>query len=121
MLEDRGVLPEEDDIQLRECRAVHDEKFISSWLWEDVEGEKAEMERLSRKLKKQKVKVGRERWRERERLEIRTRCLDRKCREVLEALNPISEVESVSVPLGFRCLCLLCIFPSLMCLFLSLL
>ena len=79
------------------------------------------MERLRRKLNKQKVKVGRERWRERERLEIRTRCLDRRCREVLEALNPISEVESVGVSLGFRCLCLLCIFPSHMCLFLSLL
>ena len=63
---------------------------------EDVEGEKAEMERLRRKLNKQKVKVGRERWGEKGKdLRSEQRCLDRRCREVLDAFNPISEVESV--------------------------
>ena len=32
MLEDRGALLEEDGNQLRECRAMHEEHFLSSWL-----------------------------------------------------------------------------------------
>ena len=46
MLEGRGVVPQEDGNQLREEKAMHEENFLSSWLWEDVEGEKVEMGKL---------------------------------------------------------------------------
>ena len=42
MLEDRGALPTEKG-QLREHKAIHEEKLLSSWLREDVEEEKAEI------------------------------------------------------------------------------
>ena len=37
-----GSLPKEDANQLSEYEAMHEENFFSSWLREDVEGEKAE-------------------------------------------------------------------------------
>ena len=42
ILEDRGALPKEDGHPLRECKAMHEEDFLSSWLREDVEGGKTE-------------------------------------------------------------------------------
>ena len=42
MLQDRGSLLKEDANQLSEYEAMHEENFLSSWLREDVEGEKAE-------------------------------------------------------------------------------
>ena len=33
-----GALPKEDGDLLREYQATHEENFLSSWLWEDVEG-----------------------------------------------------------------------------------
>ena len=44
MLEDRRVLPKEDGNQLREYEAMHEENFLISWLREDVEGGKVDME-----------------------------------------------------------------------------
>ena len=61
MLEDSGALPREDGDMIRECQAVHEENFLSSWLREDVEGEDEERERLNEEAK-EKVKVGKERW-----------------------------------------------------------
>ena len=61
MLEDGGASPEGDSNQLREYRAMHEEKFLSSWLREDVEGRKAEMERLSEEAKQEKNKCGKKR------------------------------------------------------------
>ena len=58
MLEDRGDPLEEDGNQLREYRATH-EQILSSWLREDVEGEKAEMERLKEEAKQEESKSGR--------------------------------------------------------------
>ena len=43
MLEDRGALPTENGYQLRECKALYVKKFLSRWLREDVEEEKAEV------------------------------------------------------------------------------
>ena len=71
MLEDRGALPKEDGNQLQEYGAMREEKFLSSWLREDVEGAKAEMERLKEEAKQEENKSGkREVEKEGERIEI---------------------------------------------------
>ena len=43
LLEDRGALPTENGNHLREYIAVHEENFLSRWLREDVEEERADM------------------------------------------------------------------------------
>ena len=35
MLDDRGALPKEEGDLIRECKAMHEEHFLSSWLRED--------------------------------------------------------------------------------------
>ena len=46
--EDRGALPKEEGDLIRECKAMHEEDFLSSWLREDVEGRAEEMEKVNR-------------------------------------------------------------------------
>ena len=88
-LEDRGALPEEDGNQLRECRAMHEENFLSSWPREDVEERKAEMERLNEEAKQEKSKSGRrEVEREGERVEIKRMCLNRVSSGFFENFSP---------------------------------
>ena len=48
----------------RECKAVHEERFLSSWLREDVEGIEERRTEWKR-LKRRKAEVVKERWRER--------------------------------------------------------
>ena len=57
-LKDRGALRKEDGNQLREYRAVHEENFLCSWLREDEEGVKAEMQRLSEEAEQEEGKSG---------------------------------------------------------------
>ena len=45
---------------------MHGEHFLSSWLLEDVEGQ-ADVKSGRKKLEMRKVKVGKERWREKRR------------------------------------------------------
>ena len=74
--------------------------------------EKAEMERLKEEAEQEEGKSGkRELDRERRGVDIKRSCLDRVSGEVLEDFSPVSEVEGV---VGFRCVCLLCLFPCLM-------
>ena len=73
MLEDRGALPKEDGNQLRECNAMHKENVVSSWLREDVEGEKQKWRSGRKKPNKSKVKMGKQRWREEDRMVIKRR------------------------------------------------
>ena len=58
MLEDRGALLKEDGNQFKEFRSTHEEKILSSWVRQDVEGEKAEMKRLNEKAKQEESKSG---------------------------------------------------------------
>ena len=58
MLEDRGALPREDGDLLRENQAMHEDNFLSSWLWEDVEGKDEERGRLNREAKREESKSG---------------------------------------------------------------
>ena len=51
----------EDGNQLREKSATHEQNFLSSWLREDVEGKKAEMERLKAEAKQEESKSGEKR------------------------------------------------------------
>ena len=100
-LEDRGALPEEDGNQLRECRAMHEENFLSSWPREDVEERKAEMERLNEEAKQEKSKSGRrEVEREGERVEIKRMCLNRVSSGFFENFSPMTEWESDGDSLG---------------------
>ena len=54
-------------------QAMREENFLSSWLRKDVEGEEEERDRLNKE-----AKVGKERWRWKEkRVEMKRICLDR--------------------------------------------
>ena len=53
MLEDRGAVPKEDGNFLRECQAMHEENFLSSWLREDVEGKEEEREKMNKEAKEE--------------------------------------------------------------------
>ena len=75
MLEDRGASPKEGDTQFRECEAVHEEYFLSSWLREDVGGVTAEVQWPNEEANQEESKsVKREVEREEERVEIKRRC-----------------------------------------------
>ena len=76
MLEDRGALPREDGDLPREYQTMHEEKFLSSWLWEDVEGKEQEKDAKQEESKSGKREV------EGERVELNIFCLDRVSREV---------------------------------------
>ena len=65
MLEDRGVLPKEDGDQLREHKAMHEEKIRSSWLREDVEGTYEGRKNMNKEAKEEESKSGRKRGGER--------------------------------------------------------
>ena len=98
-LEDRGALPEEDGNQLRECRAMHEENFLSSWPREDVEERKAEMERLNEEAKQEKSKSERiEVEREGERVEIKRMCLNRVFSGFFENFSPMTEWRVMVIP-----------------------
>ena len=58
MLEVRGALPEEDGNQFKGFRSTHEEKILTSWLRQDVEGEKAEIKWLNEKAKQEESKSG---------------------------------------------------------------
>ena len=58
MLGDRGAFLEEDGNRMREYKAMHEENFLSSWLREDVEGVKAEIQRLNEESKQEESKSG---------------------------------------------------------------
>ena len=44
MLQDRGALPKEEGDVVRAHKAMHEENFLSSWLWDDVEGKEERTE-----------------------------------------------------------------------------
>ena len=52
-MDDGGGLPKEDGNRPREDSAMHEENFLSRWLRENVEGDKAEMERLSKEAEQE--------------------------------------------------------------------
>ena len=115
MLEDRGALPREDGDLLREYQAMHEENFLSSWLGKDVEGKEEERKRLNEEATREESKSGkREVEGERERVEIKRRCVDRVSTEVSEDFSPISEVESVGNSFGFS-VCACCAFLGACC------
>ena len=58
ILEDRGALPKEDGDLLRGYQAIHEEKILSSWLRENVEGEEEERERLNEEARQEGSKSG---------------------------------------------------------------
>ena len=91
MLEDRGALPKEDGDLLRENQAMHEGNFPSSWLREDVEREEEERKRLNKGAEEKEESNSGKRVveGERERVEIKRRCLDRRSSEVFEDLSPL--------------------------------
>ena len=99
---------EDGDLQ-RENQAMHEDNFLTQWLAAGGcarrkcgNGEVQE-EKLNKKRDREKKKKGwkREVAGERERFEIKRRCLDRMCSEVFDDFNLISDVECVGVPFGF--------------------
>ena len=56
MLEDRGVVPKENGDVMGEYKVMHEEKILSGWLKEDVEGKAEERESVCRKQKKKPKK-----------------------------------------------------------------
>ena len=67
MLRDRGALPNEEGDLLRECKALHEENFLSSWLREDV---------ASAEKKKDVDKVAREEENRSGKGEVMRRCVN---------------------------------------------
>ena len=98
MLEDRGVVPKEDGNQLREEKAMHEENFLSSWLWEDVEGEKEEMGKLKEESGQEGSKSGNtEMEGERREVEKKRICLEHLPSQVFGEHHFIPEVEIVGI------------------------
>ena len=58
MLEDSGAPPREDGDFIREYKATHEDRFLISWLEEDLEGEIKECERLNKEAKEEESKSG---------------------------------------------------------------
>ena len=51
MLEDRVAMPKEESDLIGEYKAMHEDKFLSSWLREDTEGKAGELEEMNKKSK----------------------------------------------------------------------
>ena len=75
MLQDRGALPEEDDVTT-EYKAMHEENFLSSWLRED---EKNKEERIMEVEKETREGTGKKRIREEEKEENEMVIVKRRC------------------------------------------
>ena len=91
MLQDRGVLLKKEGDVVREYKAMHEEKFLSSWLREDVDGiEEGRTER--KRLERRKVGVVR---RMVEREEEKTVVVKRRCDNLVvgDAVEEFSHVE----------------------------
>ena len=57
MLEDRGASPKEDGDQLRENKAMHEEKFLSSWLNMNKEAKEEESKSGKRDVEREEEKA----------------------------------------------------------------
>ena len=50
-LQDRGALPKEEGDTIRECKAMHEENFLSSWLRDYEEGKRKSKMKVDKKVK----------------------------------------------------------------------
>ena len=59
MSEDRRAMPREEEKDLiREHKAVHEEKFLSSWLRDDAESKADKVKDMNRRSKEEEAKSG---------------------------------------------------------------
>ena len=80
---------------------MHEENFLSSWLREDVEGLKAEMQRLNEEAEQEESNRGeREVEREGERVEIKRRYWKPVSSDFVEDFSSMTEWESEGIPWG---------------------
>ena len=59
-LQDRGALPKEEGDTIRECKAMHEENFLSSWLRDYEEGKRKSKMKVDKEVK---AEVGKKRKR----------------------------------------------------------
>ena len=78
MLQDRGVLPEEEGDVITEYQAMHEENFLSSWLREGWERTRWE-EEWRQKERETEEEKGKKRTREKEKNENETVSAKRRC------------------------------------------
>ena len=57
-LQEKGALPREEGDTIREYKAMHEEKFLSSWLREDGRVRQTEKRKWTRKSERTQVKKG---------------------------------------------------------------
>ena len=57
-LQDRGALPKEEGDTIRECKAMHEENFLSSWLRDYEEGKRKSKMKVDKEVK---AEVGKKR------------------------------------------------------------
>ena len=73
---------------------MHEENFLSGWLREDVEGVKAEMQRLKEEAKQEESRSWKRKVeRERERVEVERRCGKQVSCDVFEDFSSMTEWE----------------------------
>ena len=111
VLQDRGALPKEEADIATEYTAMHEEKFLSSWLREDVEGIEERRKDREEKVREKEGRSGKERReKRRKRLLLKRRCVDPFSSDVVEEVCPTDECDSVGDSCGF----LLCLRVCLM-------
>ena len=90
IMKERGELPHEEGDAVRECRAMHEENFWSSWLREDERGKE---ERMA-KAEKNEEERSEKRKREEEKEESKTGSVERRCEGFVsvEALKLFGQV-----------------------------
>ena len=64
ILRERGALPKEEGDAIRECRAMHEENFLSSWLMEDGREKEESTVGMGNESKEER---GGKRWQEKRR------------------------------------------------------
>ena len=75
IMKERGELPYEEGDVVRECQAVNEENFWSTWLWEDERGK----EERTAKAEKNEEEKGEKRKREVEKEENEPETVKRRC------------------------------------------
>ena len=96
MLQDRGALPKEEGDIVRECKAMHGDNFLSSWLREDVEGTEERRKKMDKEAREEESRSGKREGEkgEEEAVGVKRRCVNPFSSDVFEEFTPVEDSDS---------------------------
>ena len=103
MLRDRGALLLEEGHLLREYKAMHEERFLSGWLRDDVESTEESKTDMDKKAREEESRCGKREERERRGNGGQRRCVNPFSRGNFEDSCPVEVLGDLGFPCGGSC------------------